>query len=70
MTKNLKADASYNAIGLVVGGAAEILLGIIVSCSILLPKLFQAKGKTIRAVFSKPSREGSRESNNAPEFRV
>jgi len=46
------ADVSYNAAWQGCWAYAEISLGLIVTCTIALPRLIEAKGKRLRAIIS------------------
>ena len=46
------ADVSYNTEGLGLWALAELTLGIIVACTFLLPKFFEAKGSSLRGLLS------------------
>lgn len=50
------ADASYNALWMTLWAYAEISLGIIVICTLTLPKFIDAKGKKLWGTFTKLAR--------------
>jgi hypothetical protein len=50
-----QADVSYDSVFTAVWSYIECALGIVVACSLSVPKLFQAKGKNVRASVSKMS---------------
>jgi hypothetical protein len=47
-------DVSYNSAGLGTSALIDISLGVIVSCSLSLPRFFEVKGQGILRTFSRP----------------
>lgn len=46
------ADISYNSVFTALWSYAECTLGVIVACTLTIPKLIRAKGGKLRAIFS------------------